>query len=237
MTSQISLYEVSFTVASMAYVFWLFPVCMLYFWLNISRFVCIFSYLLLIVQCISSWLDGNLGMHACMCTKTIFLQRWNFKFSYKMKNPLLLNNNIHIYIYIFDNVGNLSKIYCAKLERAKICLVSWDINMLCIFHICLQRWNVKSSYKMKRKEKTLYFFIYKKKPILLNNNNIFCTLCEGEIVDIHVWMEVPHEEKVKMLRPKEKRTILTYINRQLYLYMYLLYVMLEYLLCETGEND
>jgi hypothetical protein len=50
-------------------------------------------------------------------------------------------------------------------------------------------------------------------------------------------MEVPHEEKVKMLRPKEKRTILTYINRQLYLYMYLLYVMLEYLLCETGEND
>ena len=89
-----------------------------------------------------------------------------------------------------------------------------------------------------KKRKNPIFFLYKKKePILLNNNNIFCTLCEGEIVDIHVWMEVSHKEKVKMLRPKEKRTILTYINCQLYLYMYLLYVMLEYLLCETGEND
>jgi hypothetical protein len=37
-----------------------------------------------------------------------------------------------------------------------------------------------------KKRKNPIFFYKKKKPILLNNNNIFCTLFEGEIVDIHV---------------------------------------------------
>ncbi len=109
------------------------------------------------------WMEIWPCMHACVqklfsCKDEISnsLIKWKILYCWTI---------IYIYKYIyifFDNVGNLSKIYCAKLERAKICLVSWDINLLCIFHICLQRWNVKSSYKMKRKEKTLYFFIKKK---------------------------------------------------------------------------
>ena len=80
---------------------------------NISRFFCIFSYL-----CISSLLDGNLGMHVWVCTKFVllswdfnllnifrtFLQRWNFKKWKKRKEKKWLIINI-----------------CILISRIKIC--------------------------------------------------------------------------------------------------------------------